>query len=502
MNLLNRLGWQFRGKVNQTPWPIWARGTAQAQEWNEFGGAGIDYKTAANDYSSSDLVFMCVKKLGDMATDGQLLLYPRNAERDKLTGLPSIESALEFDQHPFYQLWMEPNPQDSKAEFLEALIITLLLSPKGAFIHLDDGQRPTMQDKISKIELSGEPVAMWWLSPEAMTINPSKTEYIESYLHEVAGVKTLFDPAAIMRLAEFNPSNRYISISRLDPVRLAVNTDKAAQFADMNLYKNGMRPSALLQSDRDHIDRDELALLEKVWGSRMSGADNWYKPFFIWAGFQFQQLTMTPQDAQSNETAARNRMRIFGTFGVHPGVILSEDVNLANAKVAEHVTRAFTLRPLLRRVADEITAILPNFQGQDTEAHFVNVVPQDQEAEAQIEKLKSDSVASKAQALSSLTQTFGPDTAVEVGKEWGILPQNITPQQFMAELPEQVERGAVRYQSFSGKNHIVPVLPQVPFNVAISESDIGRALADFYDDFPEYTGVLETGLNGRNGNGR
>lgn len=503
MSLFDTFASFARGGYKQRPtsyqWPAWVSGMATAQQWGELTGE-VDYDAAVARYTESDLVFMCVKRLGDMAADARLQLYPKGAERDPVTGLPKPEGALEPNAHPFYDLWHNPNPQDSKAELLEAIIITLLLSPKGVFIHLDDGQRPTGPANDRRIELTKEPIALWWLLPGAMTVEPDKDTYIKEYLYEMGSQKTHFDPKSIMRIMEFNPLNRYESVSRVQPLNYASATDQEAQKADWALFRNGLRPSAIIEAERDHIDTEELKLMEKVWKERYTGgAEKWHQFIPLWAGFKYNQLTITPEDAQTDVTAKRNRDRVFSVFGVHPGVVLADDVNLANAKVAEHVTRAFTLRPLLRKVSDEINNILPLWKGApDAEAHFVNVVPQDAQTEAEVKRIEAVAHHGNAIAITNLVSSLGFEGGIEVAREWGLLPDGVDVA--APEIPAQLVEAQSRRHYWPGWKQvhtpdtgaIVPALPPVPLDpVVITQADIDRALLDFYDVFPEFTGLLE-----------
>jgi hypothetical protein len=177
-------------------------------------------------------------------------------------------------------------------------------------------------------------------------------------------------------------------------------------------------------------------------------------------------------------------------FGIHPGLMESEDVNLANAKVAEHVTRKHTLRPLLTRIADELTDNVLPFYDLPAKARFVNVVPQDEELEAMVEKTKAETHATQAQAIALLVQTFGLQTAVELGIEWGILPEGVSVEQ---EIIPQLNGAGQRYYPVKQIGTIAPALPPIPLDLGRrpSEREINRMLAKFYDVFPEYTGLLE-----------
>lgn len=441
MSILDRLGYQIRTKADGRRMPAWGAADAKAEMWGELGEVE-SYIKAAERYTSSDLVYMCVKRLGDMTADGQLAIFDSNAPKDPHTGLPSDGDIL--SNHPFMDIWNNPNPWDSRAEFLEAIAITNLLSPKGVFLHMDDGKEAiSLNGGDKRIELNGEPVAMWWLLPEAITVVPDKEKWIKEYLYQQAGLKTHFETNAIIRITEFNPINRYASLSRVQPSNLASITDLRGQRANLALFENGFRPSAIVESDRDMVDLDEFKIMEKLWNDRNQGVENWHKMFPLWSGFKLREYGQKLNEMEFNESAKTNRFRIFGVFGVHPAVVLSEDVNLANAKIGEYVTRKFTLRPLLRRIADEFTKVLDNWDQRPAEAHFINVVSQDEEAEAQIEQIKASAKKSQAETIASLITSFGLDKAVEIAKDWQILPENITLFQAVDEVSQELSRVTV-----------------------------------------------------------
>jgi hypothetical protein len=428
--LLERLGWQARKSHNpRGRAPAWVRGYARAAEWaaGEDGWADLpaadSYVKAAERYTESDLIYMCVKKLADISSSCELALFDPNGERDPLTGMPLETARLKREEHPFYTLWERPNRFDSRADFIEAMVTTLLLSPKGSFTHLDDGRRPRGLPGGRRISLKGEPVAMWWLIPESITVVPDAERFISEYRFNMGGERTIFEPDAIMRVTEFNPLNRYNSLGRVRPANLASAADIASQMSAHAMFKNAFRPSAIIESDRAEIDETELDLMERLWEARMKGVGNWHKMFPLWAGFKIREWGFSPRESESVPQARLNRVRVFGVIGVHPGLVFSEDVNWATAKVAEHVTRAWTVAPLLEKIAGEITSILPHWPGAPpAEAHFVNVVPVDKEIQARIESLRGAAAASRSRAIKTLIESLGPESGFFVAKSWGVLP--------------------------------------------------------------------------------
>lgn len=434
MNILNRFGWQIRSHTATRRAPVWVGGYARAAEystgleddsWSALPDAG-SYKVAAERYSVSDLVYMCVSKLASLASGLQLVLFDPDGERDPLTGMPLDSARIDRKDHPFYALWDRPNPFDSRPEFIEAIVTTLMISPKGVFVHLDDGRRPKAgADRVKHITLKGEPKALWWILPEPMSVRPDPERFIGGYSFAMAGERTEFATEAIMRITEFNPLNRYNSLSRIVPANLASLSDIESQVSGYALFKNGFRPSAIVESDKDQVDPDELELMEKVWNEEQIGSSKFHKLFPVWAGFKFKEYGISPREAESIPTAKLNRERVFGVIGVHPGLVFSEDTNLASAKVAEHATRAWTLAPIMERIAGEVTSILPHWpDAPPAEAHFVNVVPADAQIAAETEKVKSEAANQRSQAVATLVDTLGP-SGIEVAQAWEILPDDI-----------------------------------------------------------------------------
>lgn len=472
MNFLNRLGWQSRkAHTMQGRAPAWVSSYARAAEltsdvvdsWSALPEAG-SYKLAAERYMMSDLVYMCVSKLASMASSCQMVLFDPDGERDPLTGLPLDSARIERKDHPFYALWDRPNPFDSRAEFIEAIVTTLLLSPKGVYVHLDDGRRPKAgADKVKHVSLRGSPRALWWILPEPMTVKPDEETFIGSYSFAMAGERTVFTPEAIMRITEFHPLNRYHSLSRVVPANLASAADVESQKAGFSMFKNGFRPSAVVESDRDRVDPDELKLMEKLWNEQQVGSENFHKLFPIWAGFKIKEYGFSPRDSESVDIAKLNRERVFGVMGVHPGLVLGSDINLANAQIAEHATRAWTLMPIMARLAGEITFILPHWpDAPPAEAHFVNVVPADVKADAETEQIKASSAHQRSQAVSALVLALGAEVGVQVAQAWEILPDDLE-----VSVAEVAARSAVKADSGVAKrNALVAAMRDLAYSLA------------------------------------
>ena len=420
------LGFRLRNpsiKQEGVGMPVWGSAAAQAAEWGAMSDPQL-YAVQVERYARSDLVYMCVNKLAEMAAMQRLCLFNGDGEKDPITGLPTEM----IGEHPFLDLWRRPNPWDSTFEFMEATIISLELTGN-AYWHLDDGAKPSKRGGETYIEAIGEPVALWNMRPDRVTIQPDKDTYIKYYTYEIAGQKIHIDPSRVVHFKRHHPLRDYEGLSPIEAANYACMTDMEAQKSNWRLFKNAMRLSGIIESDVETVDPDQIGLMKKMLLEEYSGSsEKAHQVAFLWSQFKYKELGMSPRDAEFVEGAKLNRMRIFGIFGVHPSIVLSEDVNLANARVGEYVTKAFTLAPKLTRLSGDITPILALWGDEKIEARFTNVVPQDRELEASVTQSKVD-------AAGKLVQAFGQHEGVLEAQRLGLVSMDVNLDNLVAPAP-------------------------------------------------------------------
>lgn len=427
---LGALGFRIReggGKEKRRPGvPVHVRGTASAALWGELNEPGV-YTEQARRYTTSDLVYMCVNRIAEMAAMDahRLMLFDPASPRDPETGFPTET----IDDHPFLDLWRKPNPWDSMFEFLEATMIFNQVNGT-AFWHADDGSPRTMHNGNWWVIPEGEPLNLWVLRPDRIWIEPSVTEYISAYKYDVGGQITYIHPSLIRHYKRFHPLRDFEGLSPNEPANFAVTSDVAAQRSNVSLYKNSMRLSGIVESDAETVDEDQLSLMEKEMREKYTGSpDKAHQLAFLWSGFKYRELGMNMRDAEFIEAQKMNRMRIFGVFGVHPAVVLAEDVNLANAKIGEYVTLKYTVAPALERIASDMGGLMELWKdAPPAEAHFVGVVPQDREAEAKV-------AVAKGQATESFIRALGPEEGVAEAQRQGVLSADVNPAKVFASAP-------------------------------------------------------------------
>ena len=438
------LGFGIRGRTKSMDQksvskPAWSEGVAKSNSWDADVGSVDSFELESERYLRSDLVYIAINRIALMCAqqNRKLKLFNPQSPRNPKTGVPQ-EEILE---HPFLDVWHQPNAWDSTFEFLEGTAINLLISGN-AYWHLDDGSEalPTANNREQRVSLTGPPVAMWSVRPDRVKVVTDAKEYISAYKITVGDMSTLLDSKSIRHFKFYHPTQDFVGMSPMEPSNYASASDIQSQKSNFALYRNALRLSAVVESDMEEVDQEQVDLMEKYINERFTGdPEKSHQVAFLWSQFKMKELGMTMRDAEFVESSKMNRMRIFGVFGVHPAVVLSEDINLANALVGEYVTLKFTIAPMLQRIADDISPALGLWGGPPAEAHFVDVVPQDQD-------LLSKVALANAQAVQALVFSFGLEQGVAEAKRQGLVSQDVEISEVQAET-ERLLRGAANAQS-------------------------------------------------------
>ena len=419
------LGWQLRrGMKVEASAKAPSYMSDSYDQLGMYGGEEVDpsvYSRQAERYSRSDLVYMCVSRLASMSAmyARHLHLFDPAGTKDPVSLLPEEE----VEGHPFTGVWDRPNAWYSAYDLLECMVISLQLTGN-TFIHLDDGKKPGRvgPDNARRVELEGDPIAFWPLRTDRVRIIPDAKEYIKGYMYELNGQKFLFSPESVLHVKKYNPLRDHEGMSPIEAANYASLTDMEAQKANYALFKNSMRLSGIVESERETVDADEVKLMKEYLLKTYTGdGEKAHQVAFLWSQFKYKELGMSMRDAEFVEGQKMSRMRIFGVFGVHPGIVLSEDVNRANAEVGEYMTLKFTVVPMLTQFANAITRVLPYWKSAPpAEAQFVGVVPADNASEA-------TTALTRAQAAQILIITLGPEQGVREAVRQGLVDDSIDP---------------------------------------------------------------------------
>ncbi|MFB9378589.1 phage portal protein [Kineococcus gynurae] len=111
-------------------------------------------------------------------------------------------------------------------------------------------------------------------------------------------------------------------ISIIENVRRTFQLAESAERMATRFYERGMLLSGFLSTEQD-LDATKADILKERWRAKLSGIDSAYDVAVLDKGTKFQQLSLSPADAQFLETRKFQTTEIARMFGL-PGWVLND----------------------------------------------------------------------------------------------------------------------------------------------------------------------------------
>lgn len=130
----------------------------------------------------------------------------------------------------------------------------------------------------------------------------------------------------------------------------------AADRAAASMFRNGLRPSALIRFS-EWLSPGQREVTERRLAEKYMGAVNAGRPFIIEGGMEYQQLTISPEDAQMLETRQFTVEEICRFFQVPPALIGHAGTSTAWPTSVEQqiiMFLTFYLRKRLKRIEQAV----------------------------------------------------------------------------------------------------------------------------------------------------
>lgn len=127
---------------------------------------------------------------------------------------------------------------------------------------------------------------------------------------------------------------------------------RAADRAAANMFRNGALPSGVLSTDKP-LTADQRKLAEALLADKFAGAVNAGRPMLLDNGVKWEQLTISPEDAQMLDSRKFSGEEICRIFGVPPAMVGYGDKssNWGTGKEVDVLGfQKFTLRRRMKRI--------------------------------------------------------------------------------------------------------------------------------------------------------
>ena len=279
-------------------------------------------------------VFACVRLIAETVGTLPCVVYRREGEQGKRAA----------PDYPLYFILHDsPNADFTAVEYMERVAADLCLWGN----HFSE----------IKIGVGGGIVALVGLDPSLVTVARTTNGSIK-YMYADPYYNWREIPEENMfHVRGFGKTNDdVVGLSPISCARVSLDIAASSDAVAANTYKNGMRPSGVLSTER--ILTPEQREQERAWIQKAAGGLKGAGGVLVAeAGYKYQQLSMNPADAQMLENRSFNVEDICRWFRVPPFMVGHTEKSTSWGSGLEQQGQGFatyTLRPYLARIESAI----------------------------------------------------------------------------------------------------------------------------------------------------
>jgi HK97 family phage portal protein len=203
--------------------------------------------------------------------------------------------------------------------------------------------------------LGGRVVALDPIAPDTMAVKRLSTKDLE-YRWSKYGERYVVGPEDILHIR--GPGGDPVGgMSTLQFGRQAFSAALAADRTAAGMFRNGLRPSAVIKF-KEWLTAEQREIAEQRLVQKYMGAMNAGRPMVAEGGSEYQQLSISPEDAQMLETRQFSIEEICRYFGVPPVMIGHAGASTAWPTSVEQqmlVFQTFTLRRRVKRIEQAVS---------------------------------------------------------------------------------------------------------------------------------------------------
>jgi HK97 family phage portal protein len=262
------------------------------------------------------------------------------------------EKTTSIENHPFELLLRNPNPLQSRLEFLEALFAFRQLTGN-AYIWLN------------RTTPDAPPSEMWIIPSQQIEPIPDKNLYISGYAYDPGdGRKIPLETWEVCHLKRYHPRNQFVGLSPIEALAITATGDLAMAQWNTNFFdKQHAKPAGALafadrinDADWERIKRDVRddhgGVSRKMMMLRNAGT----------AGAKWIQFGVSQKDMEFLRGREFNKEEIFAAFAPGLSSMLAVNATEANSKTGKATFAETTIWPSHQAVAEKFTSdILPAY---------------------------------------------------------------------------------------------------------------------------------------------
>lgn len=272
---------------------VWSGSPANIPDWMRLSSRWSSY---ASLYREQLWVSVVVGKRARAVARLPLKVYERG-----------VDGRSEARGHPYRELLARPNDSHDPFKFWQWVSSTR------------DVYGEAFLGKIR--DAGGRPVALVPLHPTAMFDETDEVTGKTVWRFETGRVRFEGIPDSdLVHFSDYNPLTLVRGMSALEPLRATLENEDAARRATSAFWRNGARPSVLLQHP-SNITQGAQDRLKAQWDVIHAGVDNFARTAILEEGMSAQVVQLSAEDSQYVETRKLNREEVCAAYDIPPPVV-------------------------------------------------------------------------------------------------------------------------------------------------------------------------------------
>jgi HK97 family phage portal protein len=298
---------------------------------------------AREGFARNPVAYRCVRMIAEAAASVPLVVFDQ--------GRRSAD-------HPLLQLLERPNPEQGRADLMEAFF--------GGLQTAGNAYLEAAEDE------AGLPIELYSLRPDRMKVVPGARGWPQAYSYTVGAQTVQLVRGAdgwmpVLHLKLYHPADDHYGFSPLEAAAFAVDVHNASGAWNKALLDNAARPSGALVygggETSERLSEEQFERLKAELAEAHTGAMSAGRPLLLEGGLDWKPMSLSPADLDfiaGKHAAARE---IALAFGVPPPLLgIPGDNSYANFKEANAAFWRHTVVPLAERTARALTGWLgPRF---------------------------------------------------------------------------------------------------------------------------------------------
>lgn len=306
-----------------------------------YSGVNVNDRSAMQ----QSTVWSCVTLIAD--TVAQL---PVNAFADDAAGI-----CREVEPDP--PLIMQPHPEMSRQDWMQRLMVSLLMRGNG-YLWASDLDRFGFPRSLLPVHPDAVRAQRIGVEPGTRAGVNGRIEY-----HVIGLGDTLAYPAGNMvHIRGYTWPGWVGGLSVVEYARHSIGLALATEEFGSRLFAEGATPSSVLQTDAT-LNKQQADDLKTRWIEAHGNRHR--EPAVLSGGVKWQPITMTPDDSQFLDTRKFQRSEIVGWFHVPPHLVGDVDKTTSWGTGIEEQTHsyiAFAVMPWLIKLQNALNPLIPRRQ--------------------------------------------------------------------------------------------------------------------------------------------